>query len=106
MRKTREDQEEEGRDGMSGIDHFIVSTRSTSFFVSTEMAAHIERCLDARRPTKWIRFVDICGSRVRIHRREIEYVFQSTSEQRATYRRYHRAINAESKADRDWSEED
>jgi hypothetical protein len=102
--RTEEKEEEEPRSG--GPDHFVVSARSTSFFVSTRMAAHIEACLDARKPSPWIRFVDICGSRVRIHRREIEYLFQSTTEQRAAYRRYNRAINMESKADRDWSEGD
>lgn len=104
MEKTLEGEEEHSRIGT--IDHFVVSAKSASFFVSTEMAAHIEACLDARKPSKWIRFVDICGSRVRIHRREIEYLFQSTAEQRAAYRKYDRAMKAERRTDRDWGEQD
>lgn len=105
MNRTREERAEEEPQSV-GVDHFIVSARSASFFVSTEMATHIEACLDARRPRKWIRFVDLSGSRVRLRRREIEYVFQSTSEQRIAYREYQRALNRETRADRDWSDGD
>jgi hypothetical protein len=105
MNQTRQEEEEHGRAGPA-IDHFIVSCRSAGFFVSKEMAAHIEACLDARRPSKWIVFVDVNGSRVRLRRREIEYVLQSTSEQRAADRAYGRAIRQEQKAERDWSDED
>lgn len=104
MNKTKHEEEEHGRTGPA-IDHFIVSCRSASFFVSTEMAAHIEACLDGRKPSKWIVFVDVIGSRVRVRRREIEYLLQSTSEQRAADRAYGRAMRQECKADRNWEDD-
>jgi hypothetical protein len=104
MNKTLEEEEGHSRIGPA-LDHFIVSARSASFFVSTEMAMHIEACLDARKPSKWIRFVDVNGSRIRLRRREIEYLLQSTMEQRAADRAYGRAMRQECKADRNWEDE-
>lgn len=103
MNQTLEDEEGRSRTGPM-IDHFIVSCRSASFFVSTEMAAHIEKCLDARKPAKWIVFVDVIGCRIRLRRREIEYLLQSTSEQRAADRAYGRAMRQEQRAERDWED--
>ena len=46
--------------------HFIVHTMLNSWWVSTEMARHIERALDVRRPARWVTFVDVTGARVRL----------------------------------------
>lgn len=70
------------------------------------MAVHIEASLDRKFGGTWICFVDLTGSRVRIHRREIEYIYQSTAEQRAVWRRYNRAMKQEAKADKDWGDSD
>jgi hypothetical protein len=95
--------EEEPREVGAGS-YFVVAARDFSTFVSTEMARHIESCLDAwpRRP--WITFVDVSGSRVRIRAAHIRWICQSTPEQRQRDRDLARALHEERKADR-WPEE-
>jgi hypothetical protein len=57
----------EEREWSAGYDDwFVVHTADCSWLVSTEMARHIERDLDGRRPPRWVRFVDFAGARVRI----------------------------------------
>lgn len=80
-------------------DHFVLSARSACWVVSALMARHVEACLDRWPPRRWIVFVDLSGSRIRIRREEIEYVVQSTAEQRARDRAFARAMRRERKAD-------
>jgi hypothetical protein len=47
-------------------DHHIVETNGFNYIVSTAMAQHIERELDRWPRPRWITFVDVCGSRVKI----------------------------------------
>lgn len=104
MKQTREEKGEEAPRPI-GVDHFVVSARSETWYVSTEMARHLERCLEDPR-IDWVSFVDLKGSRVRLRTREVEYLAQSTAEQRVAERAFHRTMNQERKADRDWSEDD
>lgn len=87
-------------------DYFIVSGDCSTWYVSTVMARHIEAVLDAEPRALWVKFVDLAGSRVRIRIRQIEYICQSTAEQRAGDREFSRALNRERKADRSWGEDD
>jgi hypothetical protein len=66
--------------------HFIVHTVFNSWWVSTEMARHIEWTLDVRRPARWVTFVDVTGARVRVLAEAIYCVEQCTAEQRAAWR--------------------
>ena len=86
--------------------YFTVAGNHNIWYVSTEMARHIEACLDAEPRPAWIRFVDVTGASVRVRSKDIEYVQQSTPEQRAHERAFHRAMRQEQKADRDWGDED
>jgi hypothetical protein len=86
--------------------YFYLSSRSGSWCVSTVMARHIEACLDAEPRPSWIRFVDIAGSSIRVRARDIEYLNQSTPEQRAFDRAFCRSIRQEKKADRNWEEDE
>lgn len=86
-------------------DYFIVSADSSTWYVSTEMARFIEAVLDAEPRTRWVKFVDLSGSRVRLDSRQIEYICQSTAEQRALDREFSRSLTRERKADRSWDEE-
>ncbi len=87
-------------------DYFIVSADNSTWYVSTEMARFIDAMLEAEPPVRWIKFVDLAGSRVRLRARQIEYVCQSTAEQRAMDREFGRWMTRERKADRSWDEED
>jgi len=86
--------------------YFCVGTRCGTWYVSMEMARHIESCLDAASRPAWIRFVDLTGSRVRVRARDVEYLNQSTPEQRILERAFDRAMSRERKADRDWEADD
>lgn len=89
-----------------GVDHFVVSAKSATWYVSTEMARHIEACLDVVHHQTWVSFVDLSGSRVRLRSVEVEYLAQSTADQRAAERAFHRTLSRERKAERDWREGD
>lgn len=86
--------------------YFCVATRSGTWYVSTAMARHIETCLDAEPRPAWIRFVDLSGASVRVRVRDLEYLNQSTPEQRALEREFNRAMSRERKADRNWEDDD
>jgi len=88
----------------AGADCFVLSARSATWYLSTAMARHVEQCLDGQ--AIWLSFVDLNGSRVRLRTREVEYLHQSTAEQRAADRRFHRAMSRERKADRDWGKDE
>jgi hypothetical protein len=87
-----------------GVDPFVVSAKSATWYVSTEMARHIEACLEVEHHQGWISFVDLSGARVRLRSLEVEYLAQSTAGQRAAERAFHRALSRERKAERDWRE--
>ncbi|HET9274438.1 MAG TPA: hypothetical protein VFN96_00060 [Gemmatimonadales bacterium] len=101
--KTRE---EEQRDPEGAGAWFYLSCRSGGWYLSTAMAKHVEACLDAEPRPCWIRFVDNTGSAVRVRTRDVDYLEQSTPEQRAQSRAFSRAVKSEQKADRNWEEDD
>ena len=81
-------------------DFFVVSTKDCRFCVSTAMAAFVERQLDATFPPRWVTFVDLTGSRIRLRSREIAAIMQSTAEQRELERMQLRGLHMEQDADR------
>jgi hypothetical protein len=87
-------------------DYFLVVGEFCTWYISTEMARHIERCLDARKPSHWVKFVDLTGARVRLRIRQIESIIQCSAEQRANEREFFRALKRERKSDRDWDSDD
>jgi hypothetical protein len=50
--------------------------------------------------------VDLTGARIRLRTRLIEFIGQSTADQRASERAFHRTLNQERKADRSWDDDD
>jgi hypothetical protein len=80
-------------------DFFVVTTGDCRFHVSTAMAAHIERVLAARWMPRWVTFVDLTGSRVRVRTDRITMVMQSTVEQRAAERTHYRWLLWEQESD-------
>ena len=100
--KRIEEQSQEEPARPRAADHFVVVADDCAWFVSTEMARFIEVCLEAEPRPKWVKFVDLTGSRVRLRARLIEAIHQSTAEQRAAERAFHRALERERKADRSY----
>jgi hypothetical protein len=84
---------------------FYVVARLRHWKVSREMAAHIERAMVAQPMPHWVVFVDITGSRVRLRTELIEYVAQSTADQRRVYREVTSALEAEDDAP-EWENDD
>ena len=80
-------------------DFFVVSTEWDTWCVSTEMARHIDACLDADPIPRWVMFVDVTGARVRIRGESIGSVTQRSVEQRATGRRFERQAQEERRKD-------
>ena len=105
MKRLREEPGDEAPRPTAG-DYFVVSGENWSWQVSTEMARHIEACLDAEPRPVWVKFVDLAGSRIRVRAGLIEYICQSTHEQRATDRALGRMLREERKADKSWDEDD
>lgn len=104
MNGLREESEPEAVRPTAG-DYFVVSGENCSWWVSTEMARHIEAMLDALPRVEWVTFVDLSGSRVRLSVRQIEFIGQSTADQRAHDREFSRMLSRERKADRSWDED-
>jgi hypothetical protein len=105
MNRLEQRQGGESAEPLAG-DYFLVVGENFTWYVSTEMARFIEACLDCKSRPRWIRFVDLAGSRVRVRARQIEYICQCTSEQRAAERAFFRALKQEPKVDRSWGEDD
>jgi hypothetical protein len=91
---TKEPREE------GAADYFVVVGENWTWYVSTEMARFIEESLESG--AEWVKFVDLSGSRIRLRAEKIEFIAQSTADQRATERDFFRAMRRENKADRDW----
>jgi hypothetical protein len=105
MNTLREESEPEAVKPDAG-DYFIVSGDSSTWYVSTEMARFIEAVLDAVPRVRWVKFVDLSGSRIRLSVRQIEYICQSTAHQRALDREFSRTLTRERRADRSWGEDE
>lgn len=87
-------------------DFVVVSGSFGSACVTHVVAADVERQLDACPPQRWITFLDRVGSRIRVRRRDIRAIAESTAAQRAEDRRLDRARRLEEKADRRAWEDD
>jgi hypothetical protein len=87
-------------------DYFIVSGENSTWYVSTRMARFIETVLDAEPEVRWVKFVDLSGSRVRLRTRQIDYICQCTADQRHLDREFSRALTRERKSDRSWGEDE
>jgi len=98
MERARNESRPVGRP-MSLGDYFVVSTEWDNWCVSTEMARHIDACLDADPASPWITFVDVTGARVRVRADRIESLTQRSIEQRGVSRTFERLARQERQAD-------
>jgi hypothetical protein len=95
---------EEG--GPSG-DFWIVDSYSGTFYVSGEVAREVACRLDGMWVPRWLTFVDLAGSRVRLRGGDVRLICESTELQRTRERSFHRARREEENADRSpWEDEE
>jgi hypothetical protein len=80
-------------------DFFVVSTEWDTWCVSTEMARHLDACLDTDPLPHWITFVDVTGARVRLRADSVASLTQRSVEQRALGRRFERLAREERRMD-------
>ena len=105
MQDTTRRSDEHERIPPEAGDYFVIQTRDSSwFYVSTVMARAIDRRLDRFIRPRWITFVDIAGSRIRLRTDDIVSMVQSTSVSRAGDREFTRVRHAEEAEDRDWDQ--
>jgi hypothetical protein len=104
MSTLLQNREEESPPEAGAADYFVVVGEFCTWYVSTPMARFIEECLDARKPPKWVKFVDLIGSRIRLRTRQIEFIAQCTAEQREVERAFFRAIRRERRENKEWDE--
>jgi hypothetical protein len=88
-------------------DYFIVQSEYTAWYVTAATAAEVGRALDRRwlRP-RWIKFMDLNGSRAWVKAERVEAIFESTEHQRARDRELGYLRRKEEHADRRWDDEE
>ena len=87
-------------------DYYVIVCGYQRFSVTRETADRILRDLDATTLPRWVRFIDVHGSRFCLRSRLIHFVFESTADQRASEREFERARDLEEKADkRPWEDD-
>lgn len=69
-------------------EYFVLESAAGDWMISCEMVRFVERELDRWPRRRWIRFVDVLGSRVRLRRDLIRALRQSSVEIRAEWRRF------------------
>lgn len=72
-------------------------------YVSAETARSIQATLDLAEPPEWLTFRGLSGATMRIRTRLVSVVWEGTAEHRAFDRALERALDAETKAEKDWS---
>lgn len=106
MNRLKEYLEEPEEERLFG-DFWVVYGESGMFYVSAETAWEVARRLERWWPPRWITFVDLAGSRVRLRDRDVQAIYESTELHRTRERSFHRARRLEEKADRrPWEEDD
>jgi len=103
VQHTNQRSEEQERIPPGAGDYFVIQCRDSSwFYVSTVMARAIDRKLGRLFRPRWITFVDISGSRIRLRTDDITSLVQLTAEQRDQGRAFDRDRSQENRNDRDW----
>lgn len=87
-------------------DYYMVVTEYTTWYVSPETAARMGRALDRRWRPRWVKFVDLTGSRVWLRASTIECISESTELQRAGDRQFQYLRRKEERTDRRWDDDE
>lgn len=105
-KKLKEKQETPDEESRFGGDYFVVVSEWGTWYVSPETAARIGAALDRRWRPRWMKFVDLSGSRVWVRADHVESVYESTESQRSRDREFHYHRRKEEIADRRWDDDD
>lgn len=107
MERVKGKAEKPGEEPDLPVDYFVIGgPELCEWYVSREMARHVEASLDQDPRPAWVAFVDVTGARVRVRARLITHVAQCSCEQRALERAFRRGRRRERKTDRDWDEDE
>src|SRR5688500_6950759 len=87
-------------------DYYEVVTELGTWYVGGETAACIARSLDRRWRPRWIKFVDLSGSRAWVRAEAIQFVSESTEHQRTRDRAFRYLMRKEHRSDRRWDEDE
>ena len=79
--------------------YWVIQCDRCRYLVSEETARRIMRELERRRPSKWLRFRDLFGSETRLRSDGVQFVEESTADQRAQWRAFRKARNDEEEED-------
>jgi len=104
MGTSRMDEFKQGRGRGPPEDFFVVVAGRVGIRVSPETAAEVMRKIARRFPPRWLAFVDLDGSRVRVRTSLVGQILESTALQRQRWREFDRARTAEETADSDEEE--
>lgn len=86
-------------------DYWIVRCYGGTYHVRAMVAESLQRTLRRRWLTRWVEFVDISGSLIRIRAAEVRGLIECTAQQRAIDRRHARFLEQEEKAnEKPWEE--
>ena len=87
-------------------DFYVVASELGTWYVTPETAERIGRVLDRRWRPRWLKFVDVSGSRVWLQAHRVESVYESTGTVRARDREFHYRRGKEERLDRRWDDEE
>lgn len=88
-------------------EYFEILCDAGTYYVSRSEAHRIAALLQRRWPPRWIRTVDVFGAEVRVLRRTITAICESTESLRQQERTFRRARRSEEKQDRrPWEDDD
>jgi hypothetical protein len=100
-------QKEETPEQRSGPgDYYELICRYDTWYISPETAAHIGRQLDRRWRPRWIKFVDLKGSRAWVRSGSVESINESTERQRTADRDFQYLRRKEERTDRRWDDDE
>jgi len=97
-----EEPDEERLDG----DFWVVYGEVWTYYVSAATAREVARRIGGWWTPRWVTFLDVSGSRIRMRTQDIRGIHESTELQRARVRAFQRARLREDNADRRPWEED
>lgn len=104
--KTLKQKEETPDERPGPGDYYMVVAQYSTWFVSPETAVRLGRALDRRWRPRWVKFVDLAGSRAWVRTVSIECISESTERQRTQDRQFQYLRRKEERSDRRWDDEE
>jgi hypothetical protein len=100
-------QERQRGDAPGAGDFYVIVSEYGTWYVAPDAAARVGRAL-ARGwlQARWVRFVDISGSRIWLRTCSIESVYECTELIRERDRRFHYLRRKEARDDRRWDDDE